>query len=119
VAALRHADLLLLALALPVFLAAPLPLAGYATAAVAWLAQRALKAAVERRAAAHDARTAFALNGASMLARPWLVAIPILVVGVRDNDAGLAAAVLVLALFTLHLGMTLILRPLEGRRRAP
>jgi hypothetical protein len=118
VAALRQFDLVVLALALPVFLVAGFPILGYATAAVAWLVQRAIKAAVERRAAASDdARTALALTGASMIARPWLVALTILPVGVRDNEAGLAAAVLVMVLFTLHLSMTLILRPLDGGNR--
>jgi hypothetical protein len=52
-----------------------------------------------------------------MIARPWLVALTILPVGVHDNDAGLAAAVLVLVLFTVHLAMSLLLRPLDDARR--
>jgi hypothetical protein len=118
VAFLRQLDLVTLALALPAFLLNGLPLLGYAAAAGAWLLQRAIKALVERQAAASDEpRTAVALTGASMIARPWLVALTILPVGVHDNDAGLAAAVVVLVLFTVHLAMSLILRPLDDARR--
>ena len=41
-ALLRYADLGLLALALPIFLVAGLPMLGYAVAAAAWLAQHAI-----------------------------------------------------------------------------
>ena len=37
--ALRHLDLVVLALALPLFLVAGFPMLGYAAGAVAWLAQ--------------------------------------------------------------------------------
>ena len=39
----RHLDLVVLALALPVFLLAGWPMLGYAAGAVAWLAQRAIQ----------------------------------------------------------------------------
>ena len=115
---LRQLDLVALASALPLFLLAGFPLLGYATAAVCWLVQRAVKALVERRAAAAEhARTATALIAGGMLVRPWLVALTILPVGVRDNDAGLAAAVLVLVLFTVHLTVSLFLRALDDKPR--
>ena len=41
--ALRYIDLVLLALALPVFLAGDLPMLGYAAGAVAWIVQRAIQ----------------------------------------------------------------------------
>lgn len=114
----RQLDLVMLVLALPVFLVGGLPLLGYAAGAVAWLVQRAIKAVVEQRAAASEQpRTALALNGVSMIARPWLVALTILPVGVRDNQAGVAAAVLVVVLFTIHLTTFLLLRPLDDASR--
>jgi hypothetical protein len=115
-AVLRQLDLVVLALALPVFLAAGFPLAGYAAAAGAWVVQRAIKAAFERRAkATDDPRTVVGLTAGSMLARGWLVALTILLVGLGENDAGLAAAVLVIVLFTIHFTLSMVLRPFEQR----
>ena len=122
-ALLRYADLGLLAIALPVFVLADLPLLGYAAAAAAWLAQHAILAFAERRAAAAlargDRRTPLGLVGASTLGRVWLVALAILLVGLLgDREAGLAAAVLCLALVTVHLaalGLTKLLQGVERR----
>ena len=52
--ALRYLDIVILILALPVFLAADLPMLGYAAAAVAWLVQRAIQVVLNRKAAAAD-----------------------------------------------------------------
>src|SRR3954465_9761180 len=49
--ALRYLDIVILILALPVFLAADLPMLGYAAAAVAWLVQRAVQIRLTRQAA--------------------------------------------------------------------
>ena len=120
---LRHADLGLLALALPVFVLADLPLLGYAAAAAAWLAQHAVLVLAERRAAAAlgrgDRRTALGLVGASTLGRVWLVALAVLLVGLLgDREDGLAAAVLCLALVTVHLAALALTKLLEaGKRR--
>jgi hypothetical protein len=115
---LRHFDLVVLAAALPVFVLAGLPLVAYAAAAAAWLAQTALKVVLERRAAAsHDPRFSAGLTLASMMARVWLSALAILAVGLSSTDeAGLAAAVLIAVLFTIHLSMLLVLRGPGGRR---
>ena len=49
--------------------------------------------------------------GATRLARAWIVALAVLLVGlVAGKDAGLAAAVLSLILFTVHLGSRILLR---------
>ena len=53
---LRYADLALLALALPVFVLADLPLVGYAAIAAAWLVQHAMLAWADRASAAALAR---------------------------------------------------------------
>jgi hypothetical protein len=83
---LRYLDLVILALALPVFLVAGLPLLGWGAAAVGWLAQRAIQ----------------------------VVALIIFAAGLQENDAGLAAAVLVIVLFTVYFTVSLILRPFEN-----
>ncbi len=111
---LRYLDLLLVVLTLPVFLLAGLPLAGWGAAAAAWLAQRALQLYLNRRAgASKDARTVVGLLAGSMIARGWFVAIAVFLVGLSDNSAGLAAAVLVVALFTVYFVVGMILRPLQ------
>jgi hypothetical protein len=112
---MRQLDLLLLAAALPIFLIGGLPMAGWGAAAGAWLAQRALQAYLLRRArAAEDPRTTVGLMAGSMIARGWMVAIVIFLVGLSDNHAGLAAAVLVIALFTVYFTMNMILGPLDA-----
>lgn len=105
---MRYADLALLALALPIFLLAGWPLLGYAVAAAAWLAQHAILLLAERRAASAlargDRRTALGFIGGATLARVWLVALAILLVGLLgQREDGLAAALLCLALVTVHL----------------
>jgi hypothetical protein len=112
----RLLDLVVLALALPIFVLAGLPLAGYAAGAGAWLVQRAIQVTLERRArASDDPRTVVGLTAGSMIGRGWLVALTIFGVGVAvDREAGLSAAVLVIVLFTVYFTVTMILRPFEA-----
>jgi hypothetical protein len=116
VAVVRLLDLVVLALALPIFVLAGLPLAGYAAAAGAWLIQRAIQVTLERRAkASDDPRTVVGLTAGSMIGRGWLVALTIFGVGVAvDREAGLSAAVLVIVLFTVYFTVSMILRPFEA-----
>lgn len=105
---LRYPDLVLLAVALPIFLAAGWPLLGYAVAAAAWLVQHAILAVADRASAASlargDRRRALGIVAGATLGRVWLVALAILLVGVLgEREDGLAAAVLCLALVTVHL----------------
>ena len=106
---LRNMDLGLLAVALPIFLAAGLPIVGWITGAGLYVGQRALRALAERKAEqADDPRTTVGLLAGSMIARGWIVAGAILAVGlVTDSETGLAAAVLFLATFTVALTMAL------------
>ena len=117
--ALRQLDLVVLVLALPVFIAAGWPLSGYATAAVAWIAQKGIKHVMEQRAAASDdPRVVVGLTAGSMVARGWLAAITIfagyLLAG-QDDAVGLAAAVLLVVLFTAYFTVSLFLRPFQNR----
>ena len=117
-AVLRWLDLVVLALALPVFLLAGLPMAGYAAGAAAWLVQRAIQVVLERRArASEDPRTVVGITAASMIGRGWLVALTIFGAGLIERKAGLAAAILVIVLFTVYFIASLLTRPLEGPRR--
>jgi hypothetical protein len=113
--ALRYLDLVLLAMALPVFIAADLPMIAYVVVAVVWIAQHGVELltnrAVRRAAARGDRTAAMGWVGATTLGRVWTVALAVLLVGVLDSkDAGLAAAVLAGVLFTVHLGGRLLSR---------
>jgi hypothetical protein len=114
---LRCLDLLVLALALPLFLIAGLPLLGYLGIAVAWLAQRGINAFATRRAVASgDRRAAMGVLAGTMVARLWLVGLSVLCVGLVEREAGLAAAVLAAGLFTVSFSTLLIVKPLEEMR---
>jgi hypothetical protein len=112
----RHLDLAILALALPLFVLADFPLFGYATGAAAWLAQRGIQVLVERRAAAsNDLRTVSGLMAGSMVGRGWLVALAIFGAGLAEREAGLSAAILFIALFTASFTIRMTLRPFDTR----
>ena len=121
--AIKYLDLVILAIALPIFVIAGWPLFGYAAGAFAWLAQRAINEVLSRRAAASDdPKTVAGLIAGSMIGRGWLVALTIfgayLIAG-SDDAVGLSAAVLVVILFTAYFTVSLILRPFENHRELP
>jgi hypothetical protein len=109
--ALRHLDLVVLALALVVFVAADLPLLGWAVATGAWLSQRGVQVLLTRKVRASDnPRAAVGLLSASLLARVWFLALAVLVVGLIDRDAGLAAAVLTAIVFQVWFTTFMVLK---------
>jgi hypothetical protein len=117
---LRYLDLVLLVVALPIFIAAGFPMAGYLAVAGLWvviygvelITNRAIEGAVARR----DRRAAMGWLGATGLARAWIATLGVLIVGLAaGKDAGLAAAVLAAVLFTVHLGARILLRATEPR----
>lgn len=112
----RYADMVVLALALPVFLAAGFPMLGYAAAAAAWIVQRVLQQRLDRAArGSEDLRRVAGITAGSMIGRGWLTALTIFAAGLKENDAGLAAALLVVILFTTYFTVTLVLRPLDTK----
>jgi len=115
---LRFVDLIVLLLVLPLFLLADLPLAAYLVGGGAWVLQRIVQQLMQRRAeASDDPRVVAGWTAGSMIARGWFCALAIFGVGIAEgDDAGLAAAVLVIALFTVYFTMRMILRPLEAGR---
>jgi hypothetical protein len=122
--ALRYFDLVLLAAALPVFIAADLPMTAYAVVALVWIAQHGVEVltnrAVRRAAARGDRRAAMGWVGATTLGRVWTVTLAVLLVGVLSSkDAGLAAAVLAAILFTVHLGGRLLAKLLVPEETRP
>lgn len=119
----RFLDLGVLALALPVFLVADLPIAGYLAGGGAWIVQRIAQILMQRRAeASDDPRVVAGWTAGSMIARGWFCALAIFGVGIAVGDhAGLSAGVLVIALFTVYFMVRMILRPLDmaAARRRP
>ena len=115
---LRYLDLGLLALALPVFIAAGFSMTGYLAVVGIWIVMYAIELvsnrAIEGAVARRDRRAAMGWLGATGLARAWIVALGVLITGLAaGKDAGLAAAVLAAILFTVHLGSRILLRVTE------
>ena len=115
---LKYLDLGVLAIALPVFLLADLPMAGYAIVGAAWLAQRAIQSfAAGRAAATGDRRAAISVLAGTMVARIWLLALSVLAAGLIEREAGVAGGLLAAALFTTFFVTLLIVKPLEEAAR--
>jgi hypothetical protein len=113
---LRNIDVPVLALALVIFLVAGLPILGWVTGAGAWAIQRLVNEFAVRKAnQADDPRAKVGILAGSMIGRGWLVAGIIIAVGLGNNEAGLSAAVLFLAVFTVQFTMTLAMRPYETK----
>jgi hypothetical protein len=119
-AAVRYLDLIVLAIALPVFLIFGFPILGYVVCAAAWLLGRGLHLAAERRAKAALAKGnrkgALGTMGAATLGRVWLVALAILLVGLADRKAGLSGALLAVVVVTTYFaaqGIAYVLEPEE------
>ena len=115
---MRNLDVAVLALALPVFIAADLPLLGWAAATVAWLASRAVQAFAERRALeSGDRRVAMGARAATLMGRLYLVGLTVLAAGIVEREAGLAGGVLSVLVFTVYFTTLLIVKPLEEAGR--
>jgi hypothetical protein len=112
---LRHLDLALLVIALPVFLLAGWPIAGWAGGAGAYLLQKGIGAYATRKARdSGDVRKVAGIMTGSLIGRGWLAALAIFGVGIGVSDeAGLAAAVLFLGAFTAAFSAGFITRPFD------
>jgi hypothetical protein len=110
---IRYLDCMLVVAFLPFGLIAGLPALGLVVGAGAWILQRLLGQAIDARAAAAtDARSATAIQFTGVMGRPFLLALTILAVGLLgEKRDGLAAAILVLVAFTVHLILSIVLRP--------
>lgn len=114
---LRNLDLLVLAIALPVFVAAGLPLLGWGAAAAAWGLSRVVQLFAERRAVASGNRkVAMGARAATLMARLYLVGIAVLIAGIVEREAGLAAGVLSVVVFTVYFSTLFVVKPLEEAR---
>jgi hypothetical protein len=100
---LRNVDLVLLAIAIPVWIAAQLPVLGWVAAAGSWLLPRWFQSFAERRAFAKGSRQAMlGARAAALLGRLYVVTIAVFITGLIDREAGLSGAVLVVGVFTVY-----------------
>ncbi len=116
-AALRYMDIVLVWLSVPVALLLGAPALGVLAGAGAWTLTRIIAFAVEARARRQESvRDALGLNFAAMMGRIWLLVSTILAAGLAGSrEDGLAAAVLLLAAFTLSFATTLLTRSLTRK----
>lgn len=119
--ALRYIDLVLLWLTVPLALVLGAPQLGVLLAAGVWTVQRVVALVVDRKAIAREtARAAIGLNMATMFVRLWLVVCTIVVAGVGGSrEDGVAAAGVLLVVFTISFAATLLLRSLSRPGGAP
>jgi hypothetical protein len=114
----RNIDLLVLLAALPAFLLLDAPLVAWAVAGGAWIAGRiGMEAAARKRRralAVSNRNAALGVTAMAVMGRVWLLALAILLVGLLgEREAGLAAALLALALVTAHLGASFLTHLLD------
>jgi hypothetical protein len=99
---------LVIALALPVFLAAGWPLAGWGLAALLWLASQALTLVLTRLRPDEGNLAASGVVGISMMFRAVAVGVVVIVVAANDVSIGLAAALLYALAYSLELALSLL-----------
>ena len=113
---LRYLDIVILILALPVFLAggpADARLRG-GGARRGSCSARSRSCSTARRPPRTTRASVAGIAVGSMIGRAWLVALTIFAAGLAEgDDAGLAAAVLILVLFTAYFTVSMIMRPFD------
>jgi hypothetical protein len=97
-----------IALALPVFLAAGWPLAGWGLAAVLWLAAQTLSLLLTRLRPDAGNLAASGVVGISMMFRAVAVGVVVIAVAASDPEVGVAAALLYALAYTLELALSLV-----------
>jgi hypothetical protein len=95
------------ALALPVFLAAGLPLEGWVLAAVLWVAAQALGLLLARMQPGADNLAASGVVGIGRIFRVAAVGVVLAVVASRDGETALAAALVYAFAYTIELVLSL------------
>jgi hypothetical protein len=97
----------LIALALPVFLAADLPLRGWVLGATLWVASTAVGLLLSRLSLGADNLAASGVRGIGMMFRSVAVMVVVIVVAVSNAEVGVAAGVLYALAYTLELALSL------------
>jgi hypothetical protein len=95
------------ALALPIFLAAGLPLRGWLLGAVLWLAAELVGLLLSRLSLGADNLAAAGVRGVGMMFRSVAVMVVVLVVAASDAELGVAAGLVYALAYTLELALSL------------
>ncbi|MCX6394761.1 MAG: hypothetical protein NTY57_07940 [Solirubrobacterales bacterium] len=114
-AVVNRLDLVFLGLSLPVFLVAGLSMPAWLIIAAAWLIQRFVRGwAIKTAKETDDPRTLVGLLAGSLIGRGWFIAISIFACGmIYGSKAGLSAALLAVALFTVMFTVEMLFRPFD------
>jgi hypothetical protein len=111
----RNLDLLILAIALPIFVVAGFPLVGWLTGTLVWLAWRGIGVWTDRKAAQIGSDNPGRLAGVaagSLIGRGWMMGIALIVVGLAtDRATGLSACLLCVLAFTAAFVIKLVSQP--------
>jgi hypothetical protein len=102
------AGALVIAVALPVFLAAGWPLAGWALGAVLWLAGQGLSLLLARMRPGASNLAASGVVGISMMFRAVAVGVVVIAVAASDAELAIAAALVYALAYTLELALSLL-----------
>jgi hypothetical protein len=103
----RIAAAAVIALALPVFLAAGLPLRGWVLGAVLWVAAEVVALLLARLPLGADNLAAAGVRGVGMMFRSVAVMVTVIVVAVSNAELGVSAGVLYALAYTLQLALSL------------
>ena len=96
------------ALALPVFVAAGWPLRGWALGAILWLGALLLGVLLSRLQLGADNLAASGVRGVGMMFRPVAVMVVVIIVAASNQEVGLAAGAVYALAYTLELGLSLL-----------
>lgn len=100
---LHRPDFVVLAVALPLFLALNWPIAAWGVVTVLWIAQFALQVVLDSKAAAsNDPKRVMGYYMAGALGRGWTVATALLITGLVDRETGMYAIALTAVVFTTY-----------------
>lgn len=112
----RHPDIVVMVLAFPVFVLAELPLAAYALAVGVWFVQALIVGWMNGRAqAAEDPKTIIGMTIGGFIVRAWIAAAGLVVAAVAfDDRTGLAAALLLITLFTVYFVQRIVTHSAPG-----
>jgi hypothetical protein len=103
----RIAGAAVVALAFPIFLAAGLPVRGWALAAALWVAAEAIAALLSRLSLDTGNLAAACVRGIGMMFRSVAVMVVVIVVAASDTAVGVAAGVVYALAYTLELALSL------------
>lgn len=117
--ALTYLDIVLVLVVAVPALALGAPALGYAVGASAWIVQRVASVELDRRlAVVPDMRRRLGLGVASAMARVWVLAATIMIVGLSATRAdGLTAALVIFGAFSLNFARSAIAHMMQQNSR--